>query len=409
MKLFIRLFALTVAATAITVHAADWPGFRGDGRSVAADAKLPEKWSAESGENIAWTIDLPGRGVSSPIVVAGRVIVTCSSGPRQDKLHVIAYDEATGSELWHRQFWATGRTFCHPTSAVAANTPVSDGERVIAFFSSNDLVALDLDGNVEWIRGLQFNHPLAGNDTGMASSPAIVDGAVVVQSESQGDAFVAAFDAKDGRLRWQHDRPKKAGWSSPLALRQQADGRTIEAAVVMSGDGFDVFRGDTGERLWGQAVGCNSMPSPVVDGGGVFAPAQGLSKFVSDAATQGAKAAWQDTRLQVGNASPVVYRDHAYVINNSGVLTCAAVGSDKIDWRLRLGGQFWATPVAVGDRMYCVNSEGRTFVVQLGEKGTIAAENLVGEDVLASPAVAGDALYLRGYKKLWKIAEKKAG
>jgi outer membrane protein assembly factor BamB len=391
---------------ACTAQGDEWRGFRGDGRSIATDAQVPVKWSIETGENIAWQIDLPGRGVSGPIIADGRIIVTCSSGPREERLHVVAYEPKSGRELWHRQFWATGRTITDPTSAVAANTPVTDGKRVYAYFSSNDLVALDLDGNVQWIRGLQFNHPLAGNDFGQASSPAVVGDAVVVQSEGQGEAFVAAFDVGSGALKWQHERPKKAGWSSPVPIRQEIDGKPVDATVVMSLDGFDVFESDAGERIWGQAVACNAMPSPVVDGESIFVPAQGLSQFQYDPGTQAATNPWKISQLQVGNSSPVIYRNRAYVLGNSGVLACSVVGSDKVDWRLRLGGSFWATPVAVGDRMYCINDSGKAFVVELGEKGKIAAENDFDEEILASPAVADDAMYVRGYKRLWKIAEK---
>ena len=77
----------------------------------------------------------PARAASSPIVVGDKVIATSASGYRNDRLHVAAFDEATGKQLWHRQFWATGRTLTHPFSSVAANTPASDGQYVYAFFS----------------------------------------------------------------------------------------------------------------------------------------------------------------------------------------------------------------------------------------------------------------------------------
>ncbi|HTU26922.1 MAG TPA: PQQ-binding-like beta-propeller repeat protein, partial [Pirellulales bacterium] len=195
----------------------DWLQFRGpntdrttSGRGGSPPAlkkssasARPEPTDFDRGLKIAWQVDLPGRGPSSPIVVDGRVIVTASSGVRQDELHVLAFDAQDGHPLWERQFWATGRTLTHPQTANAAPTPASDGQRIFAFFSSNDLVALDLDGNLLWVRGLTQDFPRLGNDVGMASSLLVVGKRVIVQSESQGDALVAGIDTADGTTRWQ--------------------------------------------------------------------------------------------------------------------------------------------------------------------------------------------------------------
>src|SRR5687768_18312698 len=129
-----RLFRLALCATAISLCGADWRQFRGPGgSSFSPDASPPNKWSET--ENVAWKTELPGRGPSGPIVVKGRIYVTAASGPKQDRLFVLCFDEQSGHELWRREFWATGRTYCHPTSGVAAPTPASDGERIFAFYS----------------------------------------------------------------------------------------------------------------------------------------------------------------------------------------------------------------------------------------------------------------------------------
>ena len=101
---------------------ADWLQFRGaNGASLSPDPAPPDSWTET--KNVAWKASLPGRGVSGPIVVKGRTYVTCSSGVKQDRLHVLCFDNATGAEVWQREFWATGRTLTHPYSAVAAPTP----------------------------------------------------------------------------------------------------------------------------------------------------------------------------------------------------------------------------------------------------------------------------------------------
>ena len=135
-----RVLAVTAfaAAFALSSAPADWLQFRGpNGNGMIDNVRLPAKLDRK---NIQWAVDLPGRGLSSPIVLGDRVFVTCASGPRQDRLHVICFNAGDGSRRWERQFWATGRTMSHDKTCVAAPTPASDGERIFAIFSSNDIV-----------------------------------------------------------------------------------------------------------------------------------------------------------------------------------------------------------------------------------------------------------------------------
>lgn len=181
--LFTRTTPLLLSCLLTTsVSSGDWMQFRGPSGNGAATAEhYPTTWS--SSENLAWQADLPGRGISSPIVVAGRVLVTACSGIRQDRLHVLCFDQCSGKQLWERQFWATGRTQTHQKINTAAPTPVSDGQAVYALFSTNDLFALDLEGNLLWLRGLSEEYPNANNSLGMASSPAVADDAIFIRSD----------------------------------------------------------------------------------------------------------------------------------------------------------------------------------------------------------------------------------
>ena len=187
-----RAICFTIAVVSLCTCGADWLRFRGLDGAGASSGTPPVKWSKS--KDVTWSIDTPGRGVSSPVIVDGRVILTANEGVKQNRLLVVAYSEKTGELLWRREFWATGRTATHPTSAVAAPSPASDGERIYAFYSSNDLICLDLDGNLQWYRGLAHDYPKAGNDVGMSSSPVVVGKTVIVQIENQGDSFAAGID-----------------------------------------------------------------------------------------------------------------------------------------------------------------------------------------------------------------------
>lgn len=447
-SLFVRSLVATFAVAMFA--GADWPHFRGaDNTGAAPTARLPVGWSAgkiaktsddkdseaKEGDakksdtkeakndakkdgstegdaqphNIAWKAPLVGRGVSSPIVVDGRVIVTASSGFRQDRLHVLCFSAATGEQLWERQFWATGRTLCHPTSAVAANTPTSDGKQIYALFSSNDLVCLDLDGNLRWYRGLTHDFPTAANDVGMSSSPLVIGDTVIVQIENKGDSFAAGLDTATGQTRWKQARQQEMNWVSPALL----PGKTREEDLVLlqSPERFSAHRPSTGEEVWSHPAKCSSIPSAVASGGVVYVPAGGLTamryqRSGAEPMESPTKSLWTSNILSPGQASPVVYRGRVYALNGANVLLCGDAATGEVLWKLRLKGPFWATPVAAGEHLYFFNQEGIGQVVRLGQEGTLVGENELGEPILASPAVDDDGLYVRSDAHLWKISER---
>lgn len=395
---------LLIGAT-LAAAGADWTRFRGDSSSSALRETLPTSWSKADGKNIAWEAPLPGKGVAGAIVVGDNVIVTASDGPRESRLHVLCFDAATGKKRWSRQFWATGRTLCHPTSAVAANTPVSDGQRIYAFFSSNDLICLDLQGNLVWFRGLTHDYPAAGNDVGMASSPLLVRDTVVVQIECQGESFACGLDKTTGEDRWRIPRPAEANWSSPVALR---GGAGLDQIVVLpSGKGLTALDADTGAELWSNKAPGDSIASPVSDGQTLWSPGNGVRMLKTSAGTAPPTVAWANNKLSPGAASPVLHDKKLYVINRAGVLSCADAETGELKWQLRLKGAFWSTPVAAGDYLYAANQDGDVQVVRLGDQGELVATNTLGESLMGSAAVANGAIYYRSHGHLWKIAETK--
>jgi outer membrane protein assembly factor BamB len=400
-----------VVAGGSLASGADWLQFRGnDTTGVAAEAKLPLTWGKKAdgdkdglGENIAWRAALPGRGVSGPIVVDGKVIVTASSGFKHDRLHVLAFDVVSGKLAWERQFWATGRTLCHPTSSVAAPTPASDGKSIFAFYSSNDLVCLDLDGNLKWFRGLGYDFPTAANDVGMAASPVVVGETVVVQVENKGDSFAAGLDTATGEDRWRVDRDHAMNWTSPGVLR----GKTSKDDLVLlqSPSHLSAHRPRTGEVAWTYAAGCSIIPSVLGTEGVVYLPSNGLTALRPGAQPGSqVEVLWSEAKMAPSSSSPVFYDGRMYVINGASVLTCAEAADGKVLWRLRLSGKFWATPTVAGGLVYCVNDQGLSQVVKPGEQGELVAENDLGEPILGSPALADGAIYFRSDAHLWKIA-----
>ncbi len=380
----------------------DWRQFRGsDSSAVAATASIPTSWDVERREKIAWSVGLPGRGLSSPIIVGDRVILTASSGAEDNNLHVLSFDRVSGTKHWERRFWATGLTQCHPKMCMATPTPASDGERVVAFYSSNDLVCLDLDGNVEWVRGLTHDYPAASNSVGMSSSPIIVAGTVIVQVENDSESFAAGIDIKTGVNRWKIDRPARVNWTSPIVIPRVNAASMVLLQSIPITTGHDPLTGDT---LWEFPGGAGAIPSATRAGETILLPSNGITAIRLDQATLEPEVLWQERRLRLGTASAAVRGGSVYALAGS-ILHSASLESGDIEWRLRLEGPFSATPVIAGNHLYAINEKGLAQVVALGgESGEIVATSDFGETILCTPAIAGDAMFVRSDEHLWRIS-----
>jgi outer membrane protein assembly factor BamB len=397
-----RLLCGLAAAFVFAVPATgdDWRQFRGSqSNSVAAESRLPLEWSDTN--NVAWRTSIPGKGASSPIVVGDRVFITRSSGIKQNRLHVLCIHAGTGQQLWRRDFWATGRTYTHPTSSVAAPTPASDGTRVVAFFSSNDLVCLDLEGNLLWYRGLALDFDKAGNDVGMSSSPTIAGDVVVVQAENQGNSFATGIDIRTGEQLWETRRGEQANWASPIVI-EGPDGQP--AVLLQSPAGVTAYEARTGKTLWEMELPCGTIPSPTLAGGLILLNSNGLTAIRAGKGRAQPEIVWTSNRLGLNGASPVVHEGKIYLLSGS-IAKCADLETGELQWQVRLSGRFWASPIVAGGHVYFINEEGEAQVVSIGTTGSLVAKSNFGELVQGTPAVSGDAMFVCTDKHIWKITE----
>ncbi|HOA51952.1 MAG: PQQ-binding-like beta-propeller repeat protein [Thermogutta sp.] len=401
-RMHIYLAALLVGACCGTWELAqgeDWPAFRGGLAAgvLCGGEDIPPVLSPEN--QLLWKAPLPGRGPSSPIVVKDKVIVTAAVGYRQNELHVLCFDAKTGKQEWDFRFWATGSTVCNPFGGVAASTPVSDGRRIVALFSSNDLVCLDMEGRPLWFRGLGFERPYLRNDVGMASSPVIEGDVVIVQAESLLDAIVCGLDLKTGQTVWLIDRPKQALWCTPLVVRCPSPSeRTPETFVLLqSRKDFQAVCPYTGEVAFAYDHWCDTVSSAAAYGDLVALPAAGIHALRLSSSPARFEQLWISDRLRCGNTSPLVWNNKIYLVKSPNIFACADGKTGDILRQVRLGGSFWASPLLVGRYIYAVNYEGTVFVMALDDAGlpSLAGQWDLESGVLASPASDGRQLYFR--------------
>lgn len=385
-------------AAAVLLAGADWRQFRGTDSAGVSEDSLPTQLGAD--KNVAWKADLPGRGLSSPIVVGDRVMLTASDGIKQDRLMVLAFDAKTGRRLWQRGLWATGPTASHPKSCMAAPTPASDGKRIVALFSTDDLVCLDLDGNVQWVRALHEENPGATDGRGLASSPLIVGDTVVIQLENQNVSFAVGINLATGQNRWRIDRPRELCWSTPIAL--PGDLVLLQGTTRLS-----ALDAATGKEVWGIDRESDAIASSTRHGNVLLVPAEkGLAAFELQSGLAPPKPLWNEQKLAPSTASPVVLGGRVWCLRGP-ILVSGDLKTGQVRGQLRLKGPFSASPVAAGGLIYCVSENGQALVVQPDDKdGKLLEGGAFGETILATPAAARGAMYLRSDKHLWKITKQ---
>lgn len=397
---------IDVGLSTRAAYGEDWKQFRGPGAGgVRADAKLPDTFDGEKQTNVLWQTKLPGRCVGGAIVVGNQVITTSSDGMDQRRILVFSVDATSGAVQWQQEFVARGRPFCHPTSANAAPTPVSDGKYIYAFYSSNDVACLDLAGNLIWYRSLSTDFPKAGNDVGMSSSPVVVDGVLVVQVECQGDSFAAGINTEDGTIKWRFDRPKQANWSSPSVIKLP-DGEQV--IVMQSSEDLVAITPKDGSTKWRMETRCSTIPSSLAVAGKLIVPSGGLTAYDLSSSGGTPSKLWANNKLSSNACSPVVVDKRVFTVNRT-ILVCGDIYTGEVNWQLRLpdANSVWSSPVVAGNRLYLFVQDGRCFVVDLdAPEGKIVQTNAMGEEVLGSPALTENAMFVRGVTTLWKIGTK---
>ena len=401
----LRLVALTTLVAvamgaSMPVHAetSQWSGFRGDGRS-STEQSGPDTLGGAKAEP-SWQTSMPGQSVASVIAVDNLAVTSSSGGQDGERMYVTAVSVDDGSIAWQQEFEATGRPYSHPTGANAAPTAATDGQRLVAFFSSNDLVCLGKDGSLLWYRGMAVDHPKIGNDIGMASSPVIADGVVIIQMESQGDPMVVGIDLATGEDLWQMSRPARSNWSSPVSI-DRPDGAT--EVVIQSGSDLVAVDPKTGEEKWRFDEGGSNISSATPTGDFLLVPGGEVMALDVGGSASRPEVVWRDNSLSPRNASLVVSGDRMYSLKGS-VIVAAEIASGKTLWKQRLGGLggTWATPLMAGKRLYVFDQQGKAMIVQdNGDEAEVVEETELPDGIYGSPAMIDDVLVVRGRRTLY--------
>ncbi len=386
------------------LRADDVTQFRGPGGlGVSQEKNLPTKWSASDG--LRWKADLPGKGLSNPVIAGGRVYVTATAAYQQKREVVLCFDVKTGKKLWERQVWATGTTQAHPKTNMAAPTPITDGERVYALFATGDLVCYDKDGDLVWYRSLVGDYPTVGNNVGMAASPAIHGDTLLLCLENVGESFAAGIDKYTGKNVWRVERPRGINWVSPVVLHNNG-----QPEVIFQGStGIDAHDVASGKKKWSATKHKHvSYASLTIGAGVVYAPSDKFTALRPGKGDAEPEVLWQSVKLRPGYCSPIAHDGLVYVVNGGGIVNCADAKTGDILWthRIDAAGAYAASPLLADGKLYLTNEAGVTTVLQVDRKeAKLLSANAIGDTILASPVASDGAIFLRSDKALYCVGK----
>jgi outer membrane protein assembly factor BamB len=431
---------LLLAAPALAQD--NWPRFRGaDATGVAADdPRLPDTWDEKT--NVRWQADIPGRGWGSPIVWGDRVFISAvhsdddyekpkaglyNGGGRHDapdSVHhwmVYCLKLDTGELLWKREAHKGKPTVPrHPKNTYAAETPTTDGRRLFVLFGDVGLYCYDFDGKPLWSHAIE---PKKTNlDYGAAASPVVVDDQVVMVYDNDEESYIAAIDSATGQTRWKSLRDEKTTWATPFVWRH--DGQT---EIVATGKKENRSYAPDGRLLWhfNGHMSVLTIPSPFAADGllyitsgyfqdkdrPVFAVRPGAKGDITLGDDQASNEfiAWSLQKMGPYNTSPIVYRGLYYTLLDRGMITCHDAQTGELVYdrtRFPQGATFTASPWAYNGKLFCLDEDGRTFVMPAGREFEIERVNMLDELCIATPSVSRGRLLIRTASKVYCISNE---
>ncbi len=412
--------------------ARQWPQWRGPSRQgVVEPGGYTDRWSDE--ENVVWRVEVPGRGHSSPIVWDDRIFLTTAydqfldepieqilsqSGDRvflderEQVRSVLCFRRSDGELLWETFVpYVAAPEEGWPKSSYASSTPVTDGQRVYAYFGNHGLLAVDFDGNVVWHNDLGEISNVA---RGTACSPLLHEDRVIVFQDhgGPGGSFIAALDRETGDELWRTERTARVGWSSPIAVRVPTEDGYRDEIVTSSQFQVQAYAPGTGELLWWcHGLTDEVVPSPVAGEGMIFASSgrQGPTLAIRPGGTgdvTDSHLVWQEMRGSPFVPSALLYQGYLYTLNDMiRVLSCYDAATGEMMYRERLRGEvaghgISSSPIGVDGKVFITTDDGQTLVVRAGPEFELLHVNQLGTHVFASPALLDGRWYFRTYEHL---------
>ena len=410
MRACLSLFILCLLAITATISAEDWNQFRGASGNGKTPADLPLEFSESDG--VAWKVPLAGKAWSSPVIWKKQIWVT-NALPDGHKLWALCFDLKTGKKIHDiLVFDVAEPQFCIAKNSYASPTPVIEEGRIFVSFGAHGNACIDTaTGKTIWERrDLQCNHYRSP-----ASSPIPYGDLYILHFDGFDKQYVVALDKKTGKTRWTHHRAfnfrtdngdRKKAFGTPAVITHKGLTQLIAPAAVAT-ESLDPL---TGKLLWtAYTGGMNASARPIYGHGLVFIT-NGMGRMSAvrpegKGELQGKNIAWASKRGVPKKSSLILDGKLLFMVSDLGVASCVDAATGKAHWTDRLGGNYAASPIFAGGRIYFFNEDGDIPVIEAGKKFKLLARNKLADGFMASPAISGNSLILRTKSNLYRIGK----
>ena len=421
LKMIKRIACFGLIFAIFSTVKADWPQFRGPLGTglIPHGTRLPTEWSES--KNIDWKIVLPGRAWSSP-VVSGDTIWLTNADEKGHELSVIAVDAKSGKIGFSKRLFYVGQPqYAHKFNTYASPTPIIEGGNAYLTWGSAGTACLNIKTKkVLWTR----DDFVCDHFRGSGSSPILYKNLLILTFDGADFQYVAALDKRTGKTVWKTDRSvdfqdlgsdgkpfrdgdMRKGYSTPLIINHNGTAQLISIGAMACYS----YNPLSGKELWRitERAQHSASTRPVYGHKLVFYPT-GFAKGQLLAVDPGAKGESADTHIKwrlkrsvANKPSILLIKDHIYMIADGGVASCIEAKSGTVIWSERVGGNYSASPVTDGKRIFFLSEEGKTTVVEAKPEYKVLAINQLNDGFMASPAVHKNAFILRTKKHLYRI------
>ncbi len=422
-----------------------WPSYRGRLSSGVLDnTNLPDSFNLNTMTNVRWKTEIPGLGLSSPVVWDNKIFITTAvseadkagfkpglygdvtpvSDSSVHEWKVFCIDKNTGKTIWARtSFKGIPKMKRHPKSTHANTSVATDGKYVVAFFGSEGLFCYDMNGNLVWEKNFGLLKSvwfvMKSAEWEFASSPVIYDGKLIIQCDVLENSFVAAYDLKSGKEIWKTQRDEYPGWCTPN-IYTNAGKTYIALNGYKNRGGYDL---ETGKEVWKMSGGGDiQIPTPVVGNDliyfnsahGKYSPIIAVKTnaegdiTLKENETTNEYVKWSLPRGGSYMHTLLLYRNHLYNVNWNGVVVCLnpLTGQEIYNAKLGKARSFIASPVASDGKIYIVDEEGTVFILEDGDTFKLLAEIPMNDICMSSPALTDGMIIFRTHKYLIGVGKK---
>ena len=385
--------------------AENWTEFRGPtGQGHSRESDLPLTWSET--ENVAWKVPVPGRGWSSPVLADDQIWLTTGIDDGRS-LRALCVNRDTGRIVHNVEvFQLPDPGPVHQKNGHASPTPIIEGDRIYLHFGSHGTACITRSGQIVWkTQELKYYHR-----HGPGGSPVVYGDSLIVSCDGYDIQFVVALDKRTGKIRWKSPRKGYQAYTTPLTIQVQGKDQLISPGAHRA----VAYEPLTGKEIWSirYGDGYSNVPRPVFGHGLVFI-CSGFEQAVLLAVRpdgQGdvtdSHVAWSLKRAVPLTPSPLLVGDELYLVSDNGIASCLDAKTGKTHWQQRLGGNHSASPIFAERRIYFLNEEGESVVIEPGREFKKLATNQLDGHTLASMAVSSKAIFVRSASHLYRLQQQ---